>query len=126
MSCRLKQRQSVQAVRIKDGYQPRDAYKPFGGAKHVRFTLERAGEQPRTRVLLIRDSFSNALLPYLFNSFDEITVVPRLKLTFQPRLLDQYPADLVIYEFVERALLWPVYAGKTGTPAETKREKALP
>ena len=54
---------------------------------------------------MVRDSYSQVLIPYLLNTFDEVIVVPHPKMVFDGTLLDKYKPDIVIYEFVERSLL---------------------
>lgn len=102
--CQFKRRR-LDTERLSDGFKPVDFYQTFQRREEVRYTALRDGAAPRTRVLLFRDSFSNELIPYLANSFDELIVVPRVRLKHLPGVIRRHNPDLVIYEFVERSLI---------------------
>lgn len=57
------------------------------------------------RILLIHDSFAIALAPYFNMAFSEVMYVPRRGSTARlVRLIEEFQADIVIYETVERSL----------------------
>jgi hypothetical protein len=59
-------------------------------------------------VLIYRDSYANALVPFLIHSFGEVIyAATETKMGFDPADVDRYNPDLVIYEFVERGLFYP-------------------
>ena len=64
------------------------------------------GEGPR--LLLIGDSFANALLPFLQQSFSEITFVHHHALAFDAEVIDRFPADVILLQSVERFLHEPL------------------
>ncbi|MEP5764634.1 MAG: hypothetical protein ABJ308_08565 [Halieaceae bacterium] len=102
--CKLLEQRAVESVDLRNGRLFERPYQAHQQHLHWRYT--NTGYKPRSRVLLYRDSYAQALIPYLINSFDELIVVPRKEMSFDVSLLERYQPDLVIYEFVERALLW--------------------
>ena len=61
-----------------------------------------------SRVLVYGDSYANALLRFLVHSFDEVIyAAPPSQMGFDPEDVKKYDPDLVIYQFVERALIYP-------------------
>ena len=102
--CRYRTRRDLVAVRVDDGFEAKNPYRTFRQHQHWRYSLR--GAEPRTRLLLYRDSYGNALIPFLLHSFDEVIVVPRPNMQFDMSLIDRYRPDIVVYEFVERSLYW--------------------
>ena len=58
-----------------------------------------SGADPRA-LFVIRDSFSTAMIPYLSSQFNDCFFVHRSLYT--PELLNEYPADIVVVQVVER------------------------
>jgi hypothetical protein len=76
------------------------------GALHI-FTNER-GDLPRC--VLFRDSFSNALIPFLMQSFSRVVAVSNLSCLYD--LLDAEKPDVVLFAVIERFL---ATFGRTGS-----------
>jgi hypothetical protein len=104
MRCRYKQERDLVASNTETGFRARNPYRPHQQQQHWRYAP--ADGEPRTRLLLFRDSYANAMLAHLLQSFDEVVVVPRPQLSFDQSFIDRYDPDIVVYEFVERALYW--------------------
>lgn len=104
MRCRYKQERDLVSTDTNTGERASNPYRPYPQQHHRRYAPA-AGES-RTRVLVFRDSFLNAMLAHLLSSFDEVVVVPRVQLDLDASLIRRYQPDLVIYEFVERSLYW--------------------
>ncbi len=76
------------------------------GKEHRRY--RRTTPRDHSRVLVYRDSYANAMLPFLIHTFDEVIyAAPPRPLAFDPADVDRYDPDLVIYQFVERSLYYP-------------------
>lgn len=74
-------------------------------------TIETSGGREPLSVLMLRDSFTNALLPYISNSYDSVTYLREMPLPIGealPEELDEedafLPYDIVVLEMVERRL----------------------
>jgi hypothetical protein len=76
------------------------------GAVHV-YTSERC-DLPRC--VLFRDSFSNALIPFLMQSFSKVVAVSNLSCLYD--LLDTEKPDVVLFAVIERFL---ATFGRTGS-----------
>jgi alginate O-acetyltransferase complex protein AlgJ len=102
VSCELLQLRDIKSMGLKDGTVAARPYQTHFRDLHWRYTVQ--GQAPRSRALVYRDSYGQALIPYLLNTFDEVIVVPHPRMIFDGALLDKYKPDIVIYEFVERSL----------------------
>jgi hypothetical protein len=95
----------VRAFRGSDGEEYDYLYSPPPGQEHKHFV--RTEPRDGSRVLIYRDSYANAMLPFLVHSFDEVIYARAPKsMSFDPADIDRYDPDLVLYEFVERALFY--------------------
>jgi hypothetical protein len=96
----------ISAVRGSDG-QPYDyPYSPPPGLEQK--VIRRAPPRDGSRVLVYRDSYGNAMIPFLAHTFDEVVYTrPPKTMGFDPADIERYRPDVVIYEFVERALFYP-------------------
>jgi hypothetical protein len=65
------------------------------------------GGTGRPRALVFRDSFTNALIPFLDASFDRTIYTHHRMNRFNTRLVEQQQPDVVLYILSERALLDP-------------------
>ncbi len=95
----------ITAVRGSDGAPYDYVYSPPPGQeqKHFRRTPPRDG----SRVLVYRDSYGNAMIPFLAHTFDEVVYMrPPQTMGFDPGDIERWQPDVVIYEFVERALYY--------------------
>jgi hypothetical protein len=102
---RVRDDSTYMAFRVSDGQPYEYLYAPPPGQEQKHFKRE----QPRdgSRVLVYRDSYGNAMLPFLVHSFDELVYVrPPKNMSFDPADIERHQPDLVIYEFVERALYY--------------------
>jgi len=61
------------------------------------------------RVLIIRDSYTDLLEPFLNETFSEILYMSHGDLTFDPDLVSRFKPDLVMNLMVERILKYPMY-----------------
>lgn len=57
------------------------------------------------RVLMVRDSYSNAMVPFLNQTFREIIYVHHENMKFDYSLIEKFKPDLVVYQFLERHLV---------------------
>ena len=64
-------------------------------------------------LLLIGDSYANALIPYLRESFSRIVFTHHQLGAFDRTVLDAYPSDVVVLEMVERMLVHPLAPPET-------------
>lgn len=95
----------IRAFRGSDGREYDYIYSPPPGQEKKHFI--RTEPRDGSRVLIYRDSYANAMLPFLVHSFDEVVYARAPKsMSFDPADIDRYEPDLVIYEFVERALFY--------------------
>jgi hypothetical protein len=95
----------VRAFRGSDGKEYDYLYSAPPGQEKKHFV--RTEPRDGSRVLIYRDSYANAMLPFLVHSFDEVIYARAPKsMSFDPADIDRYDPDLVIYEFVERALFY--------------------
>lgn len=77
----------------------------FDGIKSQTITT---GEIDKPTLLILGDSFSFALIPYLRESFREVTIVHHRLGQIDPEILEVYPADIVLLEMTERFLVEPL------------------
>jgi hypothetical protein len=104
-TCRIKKPGNIKASRPSDGQSFDYIYAAPPGREHRRYKHQDVGDQ--SRVLVYRDSYANALLPFLIHSFDEVIyAAPSVTMGFDPEDVKRYDPDLVIYEFVERGLFY--------------------
>ena len=75
-----------------------------------RWLARNADPRLRLRVLVFRDSYSNALINYLDASFREVAYVPHGALALDMDLVNEFKPDIVIYEHVERTLAYAAMA----------------
>ncbi len=61
----------------------------------------------RPSVLVLGDSFSEALLPFFRESFSRIVFIHHQLGAFDRRVFEEYPADVVVFEIAERFLTEP-------------------
>ena len=54
--------------------QGRDPYEVFTGGNHTQIKI-RTNIDTKRKLLVVKDSYANAMLPFLVNNFSEITVV---------------------------------------------------
>ena len=102
-TCRPETASEIVASRPSDGTAFDYVYAAPPGKEHRRYSHREARDG--SRVLVYRDSYANALLPFLSETFDEVIyAAPPVQMGFDPADVKQYDPDLVIYEFVERAL----------------------
>ena len=95
----------IRAYRASDGQEYDYLYGPPPGQEQKHFI--RSEKRDGSRVLIYRDSYGNAMLPFLVHSFDELIYARAPKnMSFDPADIERYQPDLVIYEFVERALFY--------------------
>jgi len=59
-------------------------------------------------LLIIGDSYANALIPYLRESFSRIVFSHHQLGAFDRAILDEYPSDVVLLQMVERMLVHPL------------------
>lgn len=104
MDCSIIDPPEVEATRLADGFIAALPYVPK--RQQERWQYDRKTTANGARLLLYRDSYSHALIPFLIATFDQVTVVPRPQMDFSQKDFVEHPADLVIFQFVERALLW--------------------
>ncbi len=104
MRCRYKQQRDLVSTNTDTGERAGNPYRPYPQHQHRRYAPAKG--ESRTRVLVYRDSFANAMLAHLLSSFDEVVVVPRVELDFDVSFIERYRPNLVVYQFVERALYW--------------------
>lgn len=96
----------IRAFRSADGQEYDYLYGPPPGQEQKHF--KRSEPRDGSRVLIYRDSYANAMLPFLVHSFDEVIYARAPKnMSFDPADIERHEPDLVIYEFVERALFYP-------------------
>jgi len=104
--CRVRDAPEITAMNPADGTPLDYAYWPPPGREHR--VYRRTQPRDHSRVLVYRDSYANAMLRFLVHSFDEVIyAAPAAHLGFDPEDVKKYDPDLVIYEFVERALFYP-------------------
>ena len=102
-TCRPETASEISATRPADGTVFDYVYSAPPGKEHRRYSHRETRDG--SRVLVYRDSYANALLPFLIETFDEVIyAAPPVQMGFDPADVKQYDPDLVIYEFVERAL----------------------
>ncbi|MEM8772344.1 MAG: hypothetical protein AAGD92_11900 [Pseudomonadota bacterium] len=89
-------------TRFEDGEVENFAY----GSFKTRIITMDAPERPS--LLIIGDSFSYAMLPYLRESFSRIVFTHHHTGTFDRAVLDEYPADVVLLQMVEVMLIHPL------------------
>lgn len=95
----------VKAFRGSDGTPYKYIYPAPPGQEHKHY--KRTTPRDGSRVLIYRDSYGNAMIPFLIHSFDEVIYLrPPKTMGFDPADIERYQPDLVIYEFVERGLLY--------------------
>ncbi len=95
----------IRAFRAADGKEYDYLYGPPPGQEQKHF--KRSTPRDGSRVLIYRDSYANAMLPFLVHSFDELIYARAPKnMSFDPADIERHQPDLVIYEFVERALFY--------------------
>ncbi len=103
--CRVRESAEISATRPTDGRSFDYVYAAPPGKEHRRY--RRTAPRDGSRVLVYRDSYANAMLPFLIHSFDEVIfAAPTRPMGFDPADIDRYQPDLVIYEFVERSLYY--------------------
>lgn len=104
IECEITNLPDITATRLSDGFVAR---KPLlQRQQQQRWSYRRGDGEVRTRVLLFRDYYSHVLIPYLAATFDELIVAPRPRMVFDRSEVQKYKPDLVIFQFVERALFW--------------------
>lgn len=104
--CRIKKAVDIKVTRPSDGKEFAYIYAAPPGKEHRRY--QRSVARDHSRVLIYRDSYANALVPFLIHSFDEVIyAAPAVMMGFNAADVEQYDPDLVIYEFVERGLFYP-------------------
>ena len=102
---RVRDDSEYSASRGSDGRPYDYIYAPPPGQEDKHF--KRGQPRDGSRVLVYRDSYGNAMLPFLVHSFDELIYArPPKNMSFDPADIERYQPDLVIYEFVERALYY--------------------
>lgn len=95
----------IRAFRASDGKEYDYLYGPPPGQEQKHF--KRSTPRDGSRVLIYRDSYANAMLPFLVHSFDELIYARAPKnMSFDPADIERHQPDLVIYQFVERALFY--------------------
>lgn len=104
--CRIKSPADIEATRPSDGKEFDYVYAAPPGKEHRRY--RRTEARDHSRVLVYRDSYGNALVPFLIHTFDEVVyAAPSEMMGFNPQDVEKYDPDLVIYQFVERGLFYP-------------------
>lgn len=73
-------------------FQTRDGYGVFFGGNYARLSIE--SKVPQRRLLVLKDSFANALLPFLSLHFDVVAVDPRY--ATQNDLDEEFDATLLL------------------------------
>jgi hypothetical protein len=104
--CRIRHPDKIRATRPSDGQSFDYIYAAPPGTEHRRY--QHTEPRDHSRVLVYRDSYANAMVPFLIHSFDEVIyAAPSVTMGFDPTDIERYDPDLVIYEFVERSLFYP-------------------
>lgn len=104
VECEIKNLPELTATRVSDGFVAKNPL--LQRQQQQRWQYRKGDGEVRTSVLLFRDSYSHVLIPYLAVTFDELVVVPRPRIEFDRAEIKRFKPDLVIYQFVERALFW--------------------
>ncbi len=105
-TCNPNMSADIKATRPSDGQSFDYIYSAPPPKEHRSY--RRSEPRDRSRVLLYRDSYANAMVPYLIHSFDEVIyAAPTDVMGFDPADVERYDPDLVIYQFVERILIYP-------------------
>ena len=79
-----------------DNLDKKDAYTVFGGSNHPVYTIKTPVSENR-RLLLIKDSYANSMIPYLAQYYREIVVV-------DPRYYFDSIEDLIAIEQINEVL----------------------
>jgi len=105
-TCRIRKPSKFKVIRPSDGTSFTYPYAAPPGQEHRLYRHRQATDG--SRVLIYRDSYANAMVPFLIESFDVVIYAsPGVKMGFDPADIDRYNPDLLIYEFVERTLFYP-------------------
>ena len=104
--CRIKSQAEITASRPSDGLKFEYVYAAPPRNEQRRY--KHAQPRDNSRVFIYRDSYANALLPFLIHTFDELIYTsPEIMMGFDPADVELHNPDLVIYQFVERGLFYP-------------------
>ena len=79
------------------------------------------GETGKPTLMMLRDSFSNALLPMLYPHFSRIILAHNQDGTWRPDLMDRFKPDLVIGETIEHGLRVGMGGGPPASPQAVAR-----
>lgn len=89
-------REQADSVYMERYLSRKDKYQVFLGGNHPEITIETAVHNGR-RLLLLKDSFANALIPFLVNDFETIHVID---LRYYNGALSTYIAENQINEYM--------------------------
>lgn|GEM_PF-1676839 len=79
------------------------------------------GEVGKPVLLLVRDSFSNELLPFLLTHFSRIVLVHSQQGFWRQDLIDRFHPDIIIFEVIESGLQWGEGEGPPASPEAVAR-----
>ncbi len=79
------------------------------------------GEVGKPVLLMTRDSFSNALMPFLYSHFSRIILTHNQDGFWRPDLIERFKPDIVILEVLESGLRVAVGDGPAPSPAALAR-----
>jgi len=79
------------------------------------------GEVGKPVLLLVRDSFSNELLPFLLSHFSRIVLVHSQQGFWRQDLIDRYQPSIIIFEVIESGLHWGAGDGPPASPEAIAR-----
>lgn len=79
------------------------------------------GEVGKPVLLLVRDSFSNELLPFLLSHFSRIVLVHSQQGFWRQDLIDRYRPSIIIFEVIESGLHWGAGDGPPASAEATAR-----
>lgn len=79
------------------------------------------GQVGKPVLLMLRDSFSLALLPFLEGHFSRIVLYHHQDGFWRPELVERYRPDVVIFEVIESGLPWVMSGSPPASPAAQAR-----
>ena len=80
-----------------DALEKKDKYSIFLGGNYARLTVSDPTADPKPRLLLIKDSYANALIPFLAIHYDLTVLDPRYRLMGMTENLLDYDRVLILY-----------------------------
>lgn len=86
--------------------------------------IETRNSSREGRLLMYRDSFANALIPFLSDSFEQALYLRSS--TLDLREVERFDADIVVFEIVERNLDWILQRTPIMPAPKTDWEEGLP